>query len=61
MELYCPCGNVMDHPFDELGCVECGQACCPVCGISLASVTYCADCARALLESPYGSPTGTAA
>ncbi len=56
MESRCRCGNPIVHAFDELGCIECGQACCPACGVSLESVTYCARCARAFLEFPCGSP-----
>jgi len=57
MQARCVCGNPIDHPFDELGCIQCGQACCPACGVSLESVTYCAGCARAFLEVPGGSPS----
>lgn len=35
----------------DLGCVECGAACCPACAIHLESAAYCATCARALLET----------
>jgi len=34
----------------RLGCLACGTSCCAVCAIPLESVTYCASCARALLE-----------
>ncbi len=34
-----------------LGCLECGAACCAACAIHLESVTYCARCARELLEA----------
>lgn len=35
-----------------LGCLACGISCCPACAIHLESVTYCAGCARSLLEAP---------
>ncbi|HEV8440962.1 MAG TPA: hypothetical protein VGT40_22985 [Methylomirabilota bacterium] len=52
MQATCGCGNPIAYPYDELGCIECGQACCPACGVFLESVTYCARCARGLLEAP---------
>jgi hypothetical protein len=58
MESRCRCGNPIAHPFDDLGCIECGQACCRACGVSLESVTYCAPCAGAVLEVPCGLPHG---
>lgn len=33
-----------------LGCLGCGASCCAACAIHLESVTYCASCARSLLE-----------
>jgi hypothetical protein len=33
-----------------LGCLTCGASCCAACAIHLESVTYCASCARSLLE-----------
>lgn len=61
VEPRCRCGNPIAHPLDELGCIECGQPCCRVCGVSLESVTYCARCARVLFEVPYGPRGGWAA
>jgi hypothetical protein len=52
METLCRCGRALAHSFDELGCLECGRACCPACGVFLESVTYCAQCASVLLETP---------
>jgi hypothetical protein len=52
----CPCGHLLAYPFEALGCIECGTACCSNCGISLESVTYCARCASTRLEMP--GPSG---
>jgi len=43
---------------DELGCIECGRACCRACGILLESAVYCSVCARALMEVPARIPLG---
>jgi hypothetical protein len=48
----CACGNAIAPGVEELGCIQCGRACCRACGISLESVTYCSMCASALLEAP---------
>ena len=50
MEQRCRCGNPFAHAFDELGCIQCGQPCCPACGVSLESVMSCAECARTFTE-----------
>jgi len=50
MDAWCGCGSAIAYPFEELGCIKCGQPCCHACGVSLESVTYCTQCARALLE-----------
>jgi len=50
MEQRCRCGNPFVYAFDELGCIQCGRACCPACGVSLESVMYCAECASAFKE-----------
>ncbi|MBI2217997.1 MAG: hypothetical protein HYU51_11915 [Candidatus Rokubacteria bacterium] len=47
----CDCGGQIKHSFHHLGCVECGQPCCPACAISLESATYCRDCAGNVLEA----------
>ena len=46
------CCSAPQHPAGyPLGCHECGTACCSACVIHLESVTYCARCARTLLET----------
>ena len=55
---HCPCGGSMVDGSPALGCIECGSACCRACGMFLESVTYCAPCASALLETPAGRPLG---
>jgi hypothetical protein len=54
MEVRCGCGNTIEYSYDELGCVECGQACCPACGVFLESVVYCAHCAGVRVPAPSG-------
>lgn len=44
-----PCSCAGPGETVNLGCVECGAACCPDCAIHLESAAYCADCAEALL------------
>jgi len=48
MSAMCGCGSETRYVF-ELGCVECGTACCPRCAVPLESVSYCARCAGDLL------------
>ena len=47
---HCRCGSAIAYPFDDLGCLECGQPCCPVCSVVVESVTYCGPCAAVLFE-----------
>lgn len=54
MSSWCHCGHAIAYPLDDLGCIECGQACCHACGVSLESVTYCAKCAETLLQMQFG-------
>jgi len=49
METRCRCGNPILYPFYQLGCLECGAACCPACAVSLESAPYCARCAGSIL------------
>ena len=45
----CGCANDVDQAFYDLGCIDCGTACCPACAVPLESVMYCRSCARSLL------------
>ena len=49
MRSQCSCGQPILKSTDELGCVECSEACCPSCAMTLESVWYCPRCADALL------------
>lgn len=56
----CDCGTPILRANDDLGCLECGEPCCPVCAYILESVVYCAFCAADLLDvAP--TPTGVGA
>ena len=46
----CECGMPILRASDELGCLQCGRPCCPVCAFILESAVYCAACATHLLE-----------
>ena len=46
----CECGAPLLRAVEDLGCVGCGRACCPVCAYTLESVIYCAFCAAEFLE-----------
>jgi hypothetical protein len=46
----CDCGMPILRASDDLGCLECGEPCCPVCAYVLESVVYCAFCAVDLLD-----------
>ena len=57
----CQCGHLIAYPFNDFGCLECGEPCCPLCSVVVESVTYCASCANALFTStpaPRRAPTG---
>ena len=54
----CVCGMPLSHVVEELGCIQCGRACCLACGVSLESVTYCPACATALMDLPIAHPAG---
>lgn len=36
----------------DLGCIECGRACCAACGVWLESVIYCRGCAGTFRDMP---------
>jgi hypothetical protein len=55
MEAQCRCGTVVEFPFNHLGCIACGAACCPACSYELESTTYCPACAETLLDLPWAS------
>jgi hypothetical protein len=42
----CGCGAAIRYHTEDLGCVECGKACCPACVFVSEGAVYCADCAR---------------
>ena len=56
MRVRCLCGAPVPYDFEQLGCIECGWPCCPVCGYVLESAWYCARCAGSLLEIPTRAP-----
>jgi hypothetical protein len=45
----CDCTKTVERAFYDLGCIDCGTACCSACAVPLESVTYCRSCARSLL------------
>lgn len=53
MGAQCRCGTVVEFPFNHLGCIACGGACCPACSYELESTTYCPACAETLLDLPW--------
>ena len=53
----CDCGTPILRAIEDLGCIECGRSCCPVCAYTLESVAYCAKCAGQFLE-PSGPRLG---
>ena len=55
MSVRCRCGSPISYPFYQLGCIECGAACCPACAFPLESATYCLRCAEAILEVPWAA------
>ena len=52
METRCRCGSEVHFAFEQLGCIECGAACCPGCSYELESTHYCARCAATRLDLP---------
>lgn len=42
----CRCGFVLAYPGQNLGCIDCGEPCCPACAFVSEGVVYCAACAR---------------
>lgn len=54
----CQCGHVLDHGFDALGCLGCGQPCCPNCSYAPEAAVYCAICTAAFfgLSVPGAGP-----
>jgi hypothetical protein len=56
MDEQCRCGREVRFAFQQLGCIECGAACCPGCSYQLESTHYCGSCAESLLELPFATP-----
>ena len=56
MDEHCRCGREVRFAFQQLGCIECGAACCPSCSYQLESTHYCRRCAESLLELPFAVP-----
>jgi len=54
----CGCAHDSGAAAYELGCIDCGAACCPSCAVPLESVTYCRSCARSLLGAGMVQPAG---
>lgn len=46
MRKHCHCGQEVNTLFEDLGCLECGAACCPSCAYTPEDVVYCARCAE---------------
>ena len=57
MAARCSCGSDIQHALDQLGCIQCGTACCPVCSYQLESASYCGSCAESILELPWDPST----
>lgn len=55
METTCRCGTEVQHTYDQLGCIQCGAACCPACSYELESANYCSNCAAVLLDLPWAA------
>ena len=55
MAEHCRCGSEVQFAFEQLGCIECGAACCPGCSYQLESTHYCGSCAESLLELPWAA------
>jgi uncharacterized protein (UPF0212 family) len=45
------CACRAEHRY-QLGCIDCGAACCPACAVHVESVSYCQACAGTLLGTP---------
>ena len=58
----CHCGHALDHGFDALGCLGCGQVCCSKCSYAPEAAVYCAICNAAFfgLAIPGGLSLGPA-
>jgi hypothetical protein len=46
VSMRCRCGFVITYPNENLGCIECGEPCCPGCAFVSEGAVYCAACAR---------------
>jgi len=56
----CRCGSALQHIDEDLGCIQCGAACCPVCSYEIESAHYCSTCAEVLLDLPWAPATSPA-
>jgi hypothetical protein len=42
----CDCGFVIRYQNEDLGCIDCGEPCCPACAFMSEGAVYCAACAQ---------------
>ena len=46
----CGWGFVLAYPIENLGCIECGEPCCPACAFVSEGAVYCAACAGEIYD-----------
>lgn len=45
----CECGGAIAFAHQDLGCLECGEACCPSCAFRPEGHVFCPACAARIL------------
>jgi hypothetical protein len=41
----CQCGGAITYAHEDLGCLECGEVCCPGCAFRPEGHVFCPSCA----------------
>ena len=55
----CHCGGVIAFAHQDLGCLQCGEACCPCCAFSPEGHVFCPSCAGWVLARLKDAPAVT--
>lgn len=45
----CQCGGAIAFPHEDLGCLQCGETCCPRCAFRPEGHVFCSACTGRVL------------
>jgi hypothetical protein len=51
----CTCGGAIAFAHEDLGCLQCGEACCPACAFRPEGRVFCPTCTGRMLARGKGA------